>query len=115
MLSPLQAKRSFGKHLCVRPSVLDGMQPPGEILIVADRSLPAPRHPAKSVQSMALVEVRRGGIHHLLAPRFFSKISYRLDGAHAKTAVEASLKALATGCQKIASPPVEADAIDKIR
>ena len=31
------------------------------------------------------------------------------------TAVEPSLKALATGCQKIARPTVEADAVDKIR
>src|SRR5258708_22168286 len=102
MLSPLHAKRSFGQHLCIRPSVLDGMQPPGEILIVADRYLPDPRHPAKPVQSMAPVEVHRGGVYHLLAARFFPKVSYRLDGAHAKTAAEASLKALATGCQKIA-------------
>src|ERR1700761_3061311 len=91
------------------------MQPPSKILIVADRYLPDPRHPAKSVQNIALVEVHRGGIHHLLAACFFSKVSYRLDGAHAKTAVEPSLKALATGCQKVARPTVEADAVDKIR
>src|SRR5258708_4874031 len=115
MLSPLHAKRSFGKHLCVRPSVLDAMQPPGEILIVADRYLPDSRHPAKSVQSMALVEVHRGGIHHLFAARLFSQVSYGLNRAHAKTAVEPTLKALATGCQKIARPTVEADAVDKIR
>ena len=89
------------------------MQPPSEILIVADRDLPDPRHPAKSVQSMTLVEVHRGGIHHLLAARFFSQVSHRLDGAYAQTAVELTLKALATGCQKIARPTVETNAVDK--
>src|SRR5260370_10692918 len=115
MFPPLHAKCSFGQHLRARPSVPDGLQPPGEVLIVANRYLPDSRYPAKSIQSVALVKVHGGSVHHLLAAYSFTQISYRLDRAHTHAAVEPSLKAVATGCQKIARPPVEADAVDKIR
>ncbi len=82
---------------------------------MANRYLPDSRYPAKSIQSVALVKVHGGSVHHLLAAYSFTQISYRLDRAHTHAAVEPSLKAVATGCQKIARPPVEADAVDKIR
>src|ERR1700744_825879 len=81
---------------------------------MANRYLPDCRHPAKSIQSMTLVKMHGGGVHHLLAADTFTQISYRLDRTYTHAAIEPSLKAVTTRCQKFTCPPVEADAINKI-
>src|SRR5215475_12798512 len=58
--------------------------------------------------------MHRSGVDHFPSAHLFSQISHRLDRAYTHSAVEASLKSLATGCKKVAGPAVQADAIDKI-
>ena len=59
--------------------------------------------------------MHRGGGHHLVSTFLLTKVSDRLDGAHAHAAIKPSFKAVATGRKKIARPAVEAYTIDEVR
>src|SRR5690348_4729139 len=82
--------------------------------MVADGDLPDPRNPPESVQGVAGVEVHRGGVHHFLAASRGSKVAHRLDGAHAHSAIEATLETIAPRSQEIAGPAVKTNAVDEI-
>ena len=82
---------------------------------MADRYLPDSCHPAKSIQSVALVKVHRRRVHHLLAAHVHSEVANRLDRTHAHPAIESALKAFAPSREKIARPSIEANAVNKIR
>ena len=56
----------------VGPAFVHGLEPPGEVFVVADRGLPDACDPAEAVEGVAGVEVDGGGVHHLFAAAFFA-------------------------------------------
>lgn len=114
MLAPLEAEFAFRQYLGIRPSLFYGLKPVCEVRIVADRGLPDGGDKAEAIQSMAAVKVDCGGIHHLAATRNDSEVADRFNGSDAQTAIELAFEALATRGEKVASPAIEADAINEI-
>src|ERR1700685_2472000 len=115
MYPPVQPERTFGHYLGIRPSVVYCLQPVGQVFVVADRYLPDACYPAETVESVAAVEVHRGGIHHLFAADHLPQVANGFNRAYAHAAVESALKAVAPRCEKIAGPAVEADTVDEVR
>ena len=108
------AELAFGDDAGVGPAVLDGLQPPGQVVVVADGDLPDGGDPAEAVEGVAAVEVDGGGVEHLFAADGDAEVLDGFDGADAHAAVEAALEAVAAGGEEVAGPAVEADAVDEV-
>src|SRR5690242_12482731 len=109
MTAPFHAELAFRDHLCIRPSLFDRLQPPGEIGVVPEGCFPYRRHKPEAIQCTARVEMHGGGIDHLFTASFHAKVLYRFDRADTHATIEAALESLAAGREKIACPAVEAD------
>jgi xanthine dehydrogenase YagT iron-sulfur-binding subunit len=114
MFAPGEAEFAFGEALGVGPAVVDGLEPGGEVVVVAEGGFPDAGDEGEAVEGVAGIEVLGGGVEHFLATGCEAEVAHRFDGTDAEAGVEVAFEAVAAGGEEVAGPAVEADGVDEV-